>query len=147
MDRDCAPTSTYPSTPRSGVGIGLTLRLTLSLSLSLSLTLTLTVTLTVTLALALTLTLTLNKAYNVATHGYDTCLEPAIIGVHVAIEVRLRVPWRFEDIGVHPNPNPLTLTLILTWRLRCRGASRTWRRAYGTSTSRWAWAANPTLDS
>ena len=27
------------------------------------------------------------------THGYDTCLEPAIIGVHVAIEA----PWRFEN--------------------------------------------------
>ena len=33
------------------------------------------------------------KAYNVKTQGYDVCVEPTIVGVHIAIAT----PWRFAE--------------------------------------------------
>ena len=47
------------------------------------------------------------KAYNARAKAYDTCLEPAIVGIHVAIEM----PWRFEDLDTRLKHEHLSVGL------------------------------------
>ena len=74
------------------------------------------------------------KAYNVATQGYDVCVEPAIVGVHVAIAT----PWRFAEselrmrhqhtsVGVCCSPLFVTVTqsLVKSYAAAALGAERT----------------------